>query len=86
MSKDLKRVELIKWRDKFFVMRPSSWMGGLARDTWIKKNLGHTAHIVSPERWQDLTTEGKRLSLVEDAKGSVSIVYFSTEIDPSSSS
>ena len=84
MSQDLKRVELIKWHDKFYVKRPSSWMGGLARDTWIKKNLGHTAHIVSPERWQQLTLEGERLSLIEDVQGTVSIVYFSADTDPSS--
>ena len=55
----MKQVLFIKAEGRIWIPRPSSWLGGWARHSWLKRHLGEDAplSIACPETWHRLATE-----------------------------
>jgi hypothetical protein len=57
----------------YYVQRPTSVFGGMARDRWLREHWGRDAviHIASPSVWQRLVSENdvQRLSLTTVSDG-----------------
>ena len=71
-SPKARQTYLIKKDDlTFYVPRPQSWMYGLARHHWIKKNSNIDVHIASPTFWTQLQKIYPTYLLIENESGEV---------------
>ena len=52
----MRQVEFIEALGRVWVPRPTSWLGGMARHSWLKKHFGEEGKvtIASPETWEEL--------------------------------
>lgn len=64
----MKSCSFIKAEGRIWVPQPSSWLGGWARHSWLKRHFGNDAplSIACPETWHRLATEGTVKTLTEE--------------------
>ncbi len=57
MTKECEYIQTEK--GQIYVPRPSSWIGGMARDQWLRRHFGKKAEIsiASPKLWKSLCEE-----------------------------
>ncbi len=67
----LKRTEFIRdGEGKFYLPRPDSWLGGMARHLWFQHYVGK-ATIASPKVWRELSQKHGVFLLTEGEDGKV---------------
>ena len=62
----MRRTLFIKSEGRIWVPRPSSWLGGWARHSWLKRHFGKDAplSIACPETWADLVVSGQPVKIL----------------------
>ena len=54
----MRQVEFIEANGRVWVPRPTSWLGGWARHSWLKKYFGEgKLSIAPPETWEELKSD-----------------------------
>ena len=64
----MRRTSFIEAEGRIWVPRPSSWLGGWARHSWLKRHFGKDSplSIACPETWHRLASENAVKVLTEE--------------------
>lgn len=64
--------QFIRAEGRIWVPRPSSWLGGWARHSWLKRYFGESSplSIASPEQWVRLYNNNEVFVLSESSERS----------------